>query len=214
MAALRSITGDGVSLQPLVVRKPVKNVNVRLVGQCLQVSAPALLADEDLNPLIEAQARRLLRRRRAHGPNGGNDAAALLRRVGVVSPSRPSVQRVEFVAAQTRRWGSYSACTGVARLDAVLVLMPRWVVEAVVPHELVHSFQRNHALAFHAVLRQVCPVIDRAGASLAGVARLARRSFRLSPVEEALLAGVQPNLHSGDASKGKHAGWACDGGER
>ncbi len=214
MATSRVIAVDGVSLQLVLVRKAVKNVNARLVGQCLLVSAPPHLADEELYPLVAALARRLLRRRRACEVNGEAAAAQVVRRVAATFPSPPPVRSVAFVTTQTRRWGSYSARTGTVRLNAALLLMPRWVLEAVVAHELAHGFHPHHGAAFRTLLHQVCPAIDRANAFLAGVSWLAHRWSGLPPVEKGLLAGVHPHPPSADAPEGKPGGGAGDGGER
>jgi len=214
MAFSSSITVDGVPLQLALIRKPVKNVNARLLGQCLQVSAPPHLAEEDLTPLITALARRLLRRRRAREVNGEGAAAEVVRRMAAAFASPPPVKSVAFVTSQTQRWGSYSARTGTVRLNAALLLMPRWVLEAVVAHELAHSFHPHHGATFQTLLHQVHPAIDRANAFLAGVTWLARRWPTLPAVEKTLLAGVPPQQDPGDAPESQLAGGAGDGGER
>lgn len=212
MTVARSLTVDGVTLQLALRRKGVKNVNARLNGQCLTVSAPPHLDDEHLWPLIEALARRLLRRRRACEVNGEPAAEDIARRVAAAFPLPPKVTRIEFVTTQTHRWGSYSARTGVVRLNAALLAMPRWVLEAVVAHELAHSFHPNHGRDFHALLHRVCPTTDRANAFLAGVSWVARRWPSLPPVERALLAGVQRCDDLGGTNR-PDAGSAKEGGE-
>ncbi len=214
MSISRIIAVDGLSLELALVRKRVKNVNARLVGSRLQVSAPLHLAEEDLYPLVEVLARRLLRRRRAREVNREGAAAEVVRRVAAAFPSPPPVESVAFVTTQIKRWGSYSARTGAVRLNAALLLMPHWVLEAVVAHELAHSFHPHHGATFHALLHQVCPAIDRANAFLAGVTWLARRWPTLPAVEKTLLAGVQPQQDPGDAPESQLAGGARDGGER
>ncbi len=157
MTIAASITVDGTPLQLTLVRKRVQNINARLIGPCLQVSAPPHLADDHLRPLIEALARRLLRRRRAREVNGAGAAQEVVRRVAARFPSPLRVARVEFVSSQTRRWGSYSARTGVS-----------W---------------------------------------------LAQRWPSLPPVEKALLAGIQPDQHSGESWRHDREGGAGEGGE-
>lgn len=186
-----AIEVDGVRLQVAIERKRVKNVNARLAGQCLRVSAPLHLDEDRLRQVVEVLARRLLRRRRAREVNGERAAEDIARRVAAAFPSAPQVASVEFVTTQTRRWGSYSARTGAIRLNAALLPMPQWVLEAVVAHELAHSFHPDHGPAFHALLRAVCPATDRARAFLAGVTWVARRWSSLPPVEKVLLTGVQ-----------------------
>lgn len=207
-----AIEVDGVRLQVALARKRVKNVNARLVGRCLEVSAPPHLDEDRLYSMIEALARQLLRRRRAREVNGDGVASDIARRVAAAFPSAPQVASVEFVTTQTRRWGSYSARTGAIRLNAALLPMPGWVLEAVVAHELAHSFHPDHGPAFHALLRAVCPATDRASAFLAGVTWVAQRWPSLPPVEKALLAGVEIASEDDDARRENAPGGSETGG--
>ena len=182
---------DGAALTLLVERKGrVKNVNARLKGSVLRVSAPPRMREEDLAPVVEELARKLLRRAHAKRVNEGGDALALARKVAARFPIPPSVGRVIFVANQRSRWGSYSPRTDTVRLNAALRSMPRWVLEAVVAHELAHSVHPDHSPAFWRLLRDVCPETDRAISFLAGVTWLARHHAELPPVERGLL-GVE-----------------------
>lgn len=178
---------DGVELEVVVRRRRVRNVNARLVDGTLAVSAPPGLSVEELTRAVEELGRRLLRRRRARQVNSEDDAAALARRVAARFPSRPVVREVRWVTTQRRRWGSYSAHTQTVRLNAALRLMPPWVIEAVVAHELAHTVHADHSPAFWALLRSVCPETDRARAFLAGAGWLAAHWAELPPVERALL---------------------------
>ena len=112
---------------------------------------------------------------------------ALARKVAARFPRPPEVRGVAFVTTQRSRWGSYSSATGTIRLNAVLRQMPRWVLEAVVAHELAHAVHLGHSDAFWALVRRVCPGTDRANAFLEGVSWLAGSWQRLPPVERALL---------------------------
>jgi predicted metal-dependent hydrolase len=183
-----SLMVDGVTLAVTVERKAVKHINARLRGDELLVSAPAGTAQSFIDEAVPDLARRLVRRRRAREVNGAEDALALARRVAARFPNRPEVVRVEFVTTQEARWGSYSATTRMVRLNAALRHMPRWVLEAVVAHELAHVFHLDHSTAFWALLRRVCPETDRARAFLAGVSWLATAWNELPPVERAMLA--------------------------
>jgi predicted metal-dependent hydrolase len=183
-----TITIDGVTFALQVTRKRVKNINVRLVGRELRVSAPPSVSRRELEATIEELGRRLLRRERARVVNGEADALRLARRVARRFPDPPEVGAALFSTNQRTRWGSYSARTGTIRLNASLRQMPSWVLEAVVAHELAHVFHQDHSPAFWRVLREVCPETDRARAFLQGVSWTAARWDSLPPVERAQLA--------------------------
>jgi len=184
----QTITIDGVTLTLIVERKRVKNINARLHESTLSVSAPLNTPQATLDQAILELARRLIRRAHARHVNAEEDALALATAVAARFPNKPEVAAVQFVTTQEARWGSYSARTRTIRLHAALREMPRWVLEAVVAHELAHVTHMNHSPAFWALLRRVCPATDRARAFLPGVSWLAQHWERLPPVERALLA--------------------------
>jgi predicted metal-dependent hydrolase len=68
--------------------------------------------------------------------------------------------------------------------------MPGWVLEAVVAHELAHTFHADHSPAFWDLLRSVYPETERAQAFLAGVSWLAHNRERLPTVEREILGGI------------------------
>ncbi len=189
-----TISIDGVTLTLILERKRVKNVNARLRGTTLAVSAPFGMAQGELDPIITTLARTLLRRERQGRVNEQEDALALAEQVAARFPTPPRVARVLFVTTQLKRWGSYSTRTGTIRLHAALREMPRWVLRAVMAHELAHVAHPDHSPAFWSLLREVCPETDRAEAFVAGVSWLGQRWEQLPPVERSLLAGTEAGI--------------------
>jgi predicted metal-dependent hydrolase len=186
----QTITVDGITLTLRIERKRVKNINARLHHATLSVSAPLNTPQTILDHAIPDLARRLLRRVRARQINSQEDALALAHKVAAHFPNRPAVAQVQFVTTQEARWGSYSSATRTIRLNAALREMPRWVLEAVVAHELAHVAHHDHGPAFWKLLRSVYPDTDRADAFLAGVSWLGHRWEDLPPIERALLTRV------------------------
>jgi len=182
------LTIEGVTLRAKIVRKRVRNVNVRLVGDELRVSAPHRVPRAELDEIVDQLARRLVRRARADTINADDAAVTVARRVASRFPNPPQVNGVRFVTNQRARWGSYSTRTGMVRLSAALRQLPSWVLEAVVAHELAHSFFADHSAEFWKLLRGVCPKTDRARAFLEGVGWIAERWGDLPPVERSLLS--------------------------
>ena len=186
---IRTLEVDGVALDLKVVRKRVKNINARLHGKILSVSAPHRVSVRELDETIVELARTLVRRSRAVALNSDGGAEAIARKVAARFPNPPEVAEVRFVTNQTTQWGSYSRQTGVVRLNAALRQMPPWVLEAVVAHELAHTFHLDHSPAFWELVRSVCPKTDRARAFLEGVTWLAAAWDDLPPVERSQLGG-------------------------
>jgi predicted metal-dependent hydrolase len=122
--------------------------------------------------------------------NEAHDALKLVREVAKRFPKEPIVRRVMFVTTRRKRWGSYGTRTKTVRLNAALRRMPRWVLEAVVAHELAHTFHADHSQAFWDLLRRVCPETKRAEAFLAGVSWLAHNQETLPTVEREILGEI------------------------
>ena len=178
---------DGVELTVVLQRKRIKNINARLDGMTLKMSAPHHATRAEVEEAIPELARKLLRHARARHVNREENALALARTVAARFPRPPEVASVVFVTTQTARWGSYSPISGTVRLNATLREMPRWVLEAVLAHELAHAFHLRHSRLFWSLLRRVCPDTDRANAFLDGVSWLAHRWESLPPVERSIL---------------------------
>jgi len=185
-----AITIDGMTLTVTVERKQVKNVNARLKEGRLAISAPLRMPAASLDPIISELARKLIRRAHAQQVNREEDALALAQQVARRFPVPPTVGDVTFVTTQQARWGSYSTATRTIRLHAALRDMPRWVLEAVMAHELAHAIHPDHSPAFWALTRRVYPATDRAQAFLSGVSWLGRRWEQLPAVSRMLLTGV------------------------
>ena len=187
----RALQVDGVTLDLVVTRKRVKNINARLHGSTLAISAPYRVSRKEVDDAAVELARRLLRRARADAINADGAGQEIARRVAARFAEPPTVADVQFVTTQRARWGSYSPQTGIVRLNAALKLMPPWVLESVVAHELAHSFHLDHSPEFWKLARSVCRHTDRARAFLEGVSWLASSWDDLPPVERAQLMGTE-----------------------
>jgi predicted metal-dependent hydrolase len=184
-----TVTIDGVQLGLRVTRKRVKNINARLVGDELRVSAPSWVSKSDLGEAVQDLGRRLVRRRREREVNREQRALDLAKKVARRFPDPPEIAAARFSTSQRARWGSYSPRTGTVRLNAALRQMPDWVLEGVVAHELAHVRHPDHSREFWELVRTVCPETDRVRAFLEGVHWLAGSWGELPPVERSLLIG-------------------------
>ena len=211
MSESQTISVDGVELTVVLQRKRVKNINARLHGTTLKMSAPTYATRAEIEQAIPELARRLLRHARAKHVNGEEDALALARRITARFPQPPEVRGVAFVTTQSSRWGSYSPASGTIRLNATLREMPRWVLEAVLAHELAHAVHLRHSRLFWSLLRRVCPDTDRANAFLDGVSWLANSWERLPPVERSILVPVAAEETASEDTPGRQASLFAQG---
>lgn len=165
----RTLNVDGSILRLRLQRKAVKNVNARLHGDVLTVSAPFRLSAAVLEPIVQDLARKLVRRTRARRLTGTEALLERARRIAGCFPEPPRVADVRFAVAQEARWGSYSLLTGIVRLNPDLAAMPPWVLDAIIAHELAHALFPDHSREFWDLLRRVCPDTDRVRGFLEGV---------------------------------------------
>jgi hypothetical protein len=185
-----TITVGEQTLTLKVERKAVKNINARLRGQALSVSVPLRVPRDQVLPAINDLALRLLRRVASRSANAETDVLEIAQRVAERFPVPPKVAAVQFSTQQTSCWGSYSTRTRTVRLNAGLRRMPRWVLEAVIAHELAHAIHADHSPAFWQLLRSVDPQSARAEDFLAGVSWLAQRWEQLPAIEREQLGAA------------------------
>lgn len=130
-----------------VTRKEEHALVADLVGRVLarerRRAAPA--TDDDLQERAEALAGRYL-----SGPGG---------------PPRPAA--VRWVTNQQQRWGSCTPTTGVIRLSHRLQVMPGWVVDYVLVHELAHLLEPAHGPEVQRLVERY-PQAERAEGFLQG----------------------------------------------
>ena len=74
---------------------------------------------------------------------------------------------VRWVTNQTARWGSCSHYSGHIRFSHRLRVVPEWVLDSVLVHEVAHLTHADHSPAFHR-LAGAFPRHDEAGVFLAG----------------------------------------------
>jgi len=117
-------------------------------GGRIVVVVPSHVRRADRPELVEWLVARVLARR----PRASASDEALATRAAeladrYVDGVRPS--SVRWVRNQAKRWGSCSAEAGEIRLSHRLAVVPAWVLDATIVHELAHLVHPNHSAAFH-----------------------------------------------------------------
>ena len=74
---------------------------------------------------------------------------------------RATIGSVRWVSNQNTRWGSCTVSTGDIRISDRLRDVPAYVLDAVLVHELTHTFIPNHSAEFYAWADRV-PKAERA----------------------------------------------------
>ncbi|HEX4127575.1 MAG TPA: M48 family metallopeptidase [Acidimicrobiales bacterium] len=150
-----------------ISKRRKKTSEAKWVGGRIVVSLPAHLDVESRQKTTDWLVERLLTR---HRLQSGLDDDGLLARAIELSDrylvgARP--ESVRWVTNQTARWGSCSYYSGQIRVSHRLRVVPEWVLDSVLVHELAHLTYPDHSPAFHK-LAGAYPRHEEAGVFLAG----------------------------------------------
>lgn len=145
-----------------------KTVAARIVGDTLQVRAPADLPQDELDRVI-AELRPRLERQCRH--KRALDNEELVARAAVLNQrffgGRLRIGRIVYVNNQEQRYGSCTPQTSVIRISHRVANMPPWVRDYVLVHELAHLVEPNHSPRFWALVNRY-PRSERARGFLMG----------------------------------------------
>jgi hypothetical protein len=150
-----------------ISKRRKKTSEAKWVGGRIVVSLPAHLDVESRQKTIDWLVERLLTRHRLQ--SGLTDDGLLARAIELsdryLVGARPA--SVRWVTNQTARWGSCSYYSGDIRLSHRLRVVPEWVLDSVLVHEVAHLTHPDHSPAFHK-LAGAYPRHKEAGVFLAG----------------------------------------------
>lgn len=130
-----------------VSKRRKKTAGAHWEGDRIVVVVPAHLRGAARDEMVEALARRLAGDR----PHLHASDAQLMQRAvtlgrryldGVVPAS------IRWSTTQVKRWGSCTLDTREIRISARLRVVPDWVLDAVIVHELAHLFEPTHSARF------------------------------------------------------------------
>lgn len=150
-----------------ISKRRKKTSEARWVGARIVVSVPAHLDVESRQKTVDWLVERLLSRHRRQA--GLTDDELLARAIDLSDRYLVGVRpkSVRWVTNQTARWGSCSYYSGHIRISHRLRVVPEWVLDSVLVHELAHLTHPDHSRAFHR-LAGAYPRHDEAGVFLAG----------------------------------------------
>ncbi len=134
-----------------------KSVQGRLKGDVFEVRVPASMSQQRANMM----ARELLGKVQAKTVPAVDLEATATRLNKKVLGGRASWTSIRWVTNQNSRWGSCTPAEGTIRISHRLQKVPQYVLDAVVVHELVHTFVPNHGPEFQRWVAKT-PLAERA----------------------------------------------------
>lgn len=133
-----------------VIRSPRRHrtVQARIVGDKVVVRIPARMSAAEEEKAVADILSRLHRRQHTSASSDED----LLARAQVLNASlldgRATLSSIRWVSNQHTRWGSCTPSTGTIRITDRLQKVPDYVLDAVILHELVHTFIPGHGPEF------------------------------------------------------------------
>jgi predicted metal-dependent hydrolase len=128
----------------------------QVTDDLLRVSIPASLSKAEEQHWVDEMRRRFEKAARADKVDLASRAVDLAEQHGFPRP-----RSVRWVDNQTTRWGSCTPADGTIRLSSRMNGFPRWVIDAVLVHELAHLLEEGHTTRFDALCARY-PLTERA----------------------------------------------------
>ncbi len=148
-----------------------KTARAYVEGGQYVVEVPAHLRESEVSDTVTRLVERLERHSARPDESELADRAHMLAKAHVEPLAGRELPpfTIRWVSNQRRRWGSCTPATGTIRISDRMRVMPQYVRDYVIVHELIHLVEPGHGPRFHALLAAY-PDIDRARAFLDGYA--------------------------------------------
>lgn len=138
-------------------KKRRKTISAQQIGDDLvRVSIPASMTKAEEDHWVDEMRKRFEKRALADRLDLHRRAVELAEQHGFPTPSS-----VRWVDNQHARWGSCTPVDASIRLSSRMVGFPRWVIDAVLVHELAHLVEHHHNARFDALCARY-PLTERA----------------------------------------------------
>lgn len=133
-----------------VIRSPRRHrtVQARVVGEKVVVRIPARMTAAEEEKAVADIVARLRRKTRSTRTSDEQLLARAAQLSRELLEARATVGSIRWVSNQNTRWGSCTTSTGDIRITDRLQHVPDYVLDAVILHELVHTFIPGHGPDF------------------------------------------------------------------
>ncbi len=130
-----------------VSKRRKKTAGAHWEGDRIVVVIPAHLRGTERDQMVEALSRRLARHRpHLHASDEQLEQRAVA--LGRCYLDGVTPASIRWSTTQIKRWGSCTLETREIRISERLRVVPDWVLDSVILHELVHLFEPTHSARF------------------------------------------------------------------
>ncbi|OFL91323.1 metal-dependent hydrolase [Corynebacterium sp. HMSC075D04] len=152
---------SGMQYRVIRSARRAKTVQARVVGGVAEIRIPAHFTKAQEREMVEQMLTKLEKKTstRLLDDDSLRTRAETLNKE--ILQGRATIGSVRWVSNQNTRWGSCTVSTGDIRISDRLRDVPAYVLDAVLVHELTHTFIPNHSKEFYAWADRV-PKAERA----------------------------------------------------
>lgn len=123
-------------------------MQARHVGERIEVRIPARFSAKEEREAVEEILAKLKRRTTSNAVSDDELLARVKKLNAQVLDGKARIGTVRWASNHNTQWGSCTVSTGDIRISDRLRDVPDYVVDAVVVHELVHTFIPGHGPEF------------------------------------------------------------------
>ncbi|MFA5337975.1 MAG: M48 family metallopeptidase [Candidatus Omnitrophota bacterium] len=126
-----------------------RTVSARVVNDCLVVSAPCAISEENLTKIVSDFKLKFEKKKIKDELDRNQplaEIAAILNKK--YFNNQLKINFIEYVTGQNSKYGCCNYIDGHIRISHKVGLMPKWVRDYVLIHEMAHLIVPNHSKAF------------------------------------------------------------------
>ncbi len=146
-----------------------RTVSARLLEDTLIVSAPLMLSEPRLDKIILGFKEKFERKKIKEELDRKEALSEVAKRLNErYFSNKLKINSIEYVTDQNSKYGCCNFSSGHIRISHRIGLMPSWVRNYVIVHEMAHLIEPNHSRAFWGIVYRY-ELAERARGFLLGV---------------------------------------------
>ncbi len=134
-------------------RRRLRTVSARLVNDTLLISAPLVLSQKRLEKIVTAFKTKFQNKKLKEELDKKQSLDEVAGRLNKkYFSNKLKINSIEYVPGQNCKFGCCNFKDANIRISHKLGLMPKWVRDYVIVHEMAHLIEPNHSKAFWGIV--------------------------------------------------------------